>query len=97
MDLGWASKKRGRGEAEDGGSTQTDESSGDDCDDEDGCEASGEESGEWCTKTYKQACGKGGINNGKHTPTHALICRPRLTSSILVQIPYNSNCLFTHT
>ncbi|XP_012733497.2 glypican-5 [Fundulus heteroclitus] len=46
VDLGWASKKRGRGEEEDGGSTQTDGGSGDDCDDEDGCEASGEESGD---------------------------------------------------
>lgn len=46
VDLGWASKKREKGEEADGGSTQTDGSSGDDCDDEDGCEASGEESGE---------------------------------------------------
>ncbi|KAF7202727.1 glypican-5 [Nothobranchius furzeri] len=44
--LGWASRGRGRGEEEDGKSTQIDGSSGDDCDDEDGCEASGEESGD---------------------------------------------------
>lgn len=46
MELGWTSKARRRWQEEDGGSTQTDESSGDDCDDEDGCDASGEESGE---------------------------------------------------
>ncbi|XP_072245148.1 glypican-5-like [Leuresthes tenuis] len=46
VELGWASKTRGRVEDEDGGSTQTDGGSGDDCDDEDGCEASGEESGD---------------------------------------------------
>uniref|UniRef100_A0A1A7XCA6 Glypican 5 n=1 Tax=Iconisemion striatum TaxID=60296 RepID=A0A1A7XCA6_9TELE len=45
-ELGWASRGRGRGEEEDGKGTQTDGSSGDDCDDEDGCEASGEESGD---------------------------------------------------
>ncbi|PWA21171.1 hypothetical protein CCH79_00009483 [Gambusia affinis] len=43
-DLGWASRGRGRGEAEDGGSALTDGSGGDHCDDEDGCGASGEES-----------------------------------------------------
>lgn len=46
MELGWASKTRGKGEEEEGGSAQTGGGSGDDCDDEDGCEASGEESGE---------------------------------------------------
>ncbi|XP_023124355.2 glypican-5-like isoform X1 [Amphiprion ocellaris] len=46
VELGWASKARGRGEEEEGGSAQTDGGSGDDCDDEDGCEASGEESGD---------------------------------------------------
>ncbi|KAM9762704.1 glypican-5b isoform 2-T2 [Menidia menidia] len=43
LELGWASKAKGRGEEEEGGSTQTDGGSGDDCDDEDGCEASGDE------------------------------------------------------
>ncbi|XP_008404444.1 glypican-5-like isoform X2 [Poecilia reticulata] len=43
VDLGWASRKRGRGE-EDGGSALPDGSGGGDCDDEDGCGASGEES-----------------------------------------------------
>ncbi|XP_014326524.1 glypican-5-like [Xiphophorus maculatus] len=46
VDLGWASRERGRGEAEDGGSALTDGSGGSDCDDEDGCGASGEESGD---------------------------------------------------
>ncbi|XP_017276010.1 glypican-5b isoform X2 [Kryptolebias marmoratus] len=46
VELGWANKARRRWQEEDRGSTQTDESSGDDCDDEDGCEASGEESGD---------------------------------------------------
>ncbi|XP_047229869.1 glypican-5-like isoform X2 [Girardinichthys multiradiatus] len=46
VDLGWASQNRGRGKEEDGGSTQTDGSSGDNCDDEDGCKASGEGSGD---------------------------------------------------
>ncbi|XP_029004770.1 glypican-5-like isoform X2 [Betta splendens] len=42
VELGWASKTRGRGGEEDnGGSARTDRGSGDDCDDEDGCEASG--------------------------------------------------------
>lgn len=34
------------GEDDEGGSAQTDRGSGDDCDDEDGCEASGKETGE---------------------------------------------------
>ncbi|XP_026199568.1 glypican-5-like isoform X2 [Anabas testudineus] len=47
VELGWASKTRGRGgEEEEGGSAQTDKGSGDDCDDEDGCEASGKENGD---------------------------------------------------
>ncbi|XP_040896705.1 glypican-5-like [Toxotes jaculatrix] len=43
VELGWVSRARGRGEEEEGGSAQTDRGSGSDCDDEDGCEASGEE------------------------------------------------------
>ncbi|KAI3368538.1 hypothetical protein L3Q82_025546, partial [Scortum barcoo] len=44
VELGWASKSRGKvEEEEEGGSAQTERGSGDDCDDEDGCEASGEE------------------------------------------------------
>ncbi|XP_038571171.1 glypican-5-like isoform X2 [Micropterus salmoides] len=43
VELGWASKTRGKLEEEEGGSAQTERGSGDDCDDEDGCEASGEE------------------------------------------------------
>ncbi|XP_061593214.1 glypican-5-like [Cololabis saira] len=46
VELGWVSKVRGKGEEEDGGSAQTEGGSGDSCDDEDGCEASGEESGD---------------------------------------------------
>lgn len=47
VELGWSSKTRVRGgEEEEGGSAQTDRGSGDDCDDEDGCEASGKENGE---------------------------------------------------
>ncbi|KAM9849261.1 glypican-5-like [Aulostomus maculatus] len=45
VELGWARKARGRGEEEEGGSAHTEIGSGDDCDDEDGCEASGEENG----------------------------------------------------
>ncbi|XP_062280231.1 glypican-5-like [Scomber scombrus] len=45
-ELGWASKARERVEEEEGGSAQTERGSGDDCDDEDGCEASGEENGD---------------------------------------------------
>lgn len=56
MDLGWASRERGRGEAEDGGSALTDGSGGNDCDDEDGCGASGEESGESHVQTNIQTC-----------------------------------------
>ncbi|XP_041862291.1 glypican-5-like isoform X2 [Melanotaenia boesemani] len=43
VELGWASKAIRREEEEDGGSAQTDGGSGGDCDDEDGCEASGDE------------------------------------------------------
>ncbi|XP_038571170.1 glypican-5-like isoform X1 [Micropterus salmoides] len=46
VELGWASKTRGKLEEEEGGSAQTERGSGDDCDDEDGCEASGEENGD---------------------------------------------------
>ncbi|KAG7242307.1 hypothetical protein INR49_023983, partial [Caranx melampygus] len=46
VELGWASKARAKGEEEEGGSAQTDTGSGNDCDDEDGCEASGEENGD---------------------------------------------------
>ncbi|XP_063746888.1 glypican-5-like [Eleginops maclovinus] len=46
VELGWASKSRGNVEEEEGGSAQTERGSGDDCDDEDGCEASGVENGE---------------------------------------------------
>ncbi|XP_075944513.1 glypican-5-like [Anarhichas minor] len=47
VDLGWASKTRGKVEEEEGGSAQTERGSGDDdCDDEDGCEASGVENGD---------------------------------------------------
>ncbi|CAB1431107.1 unnamed protein product [Pleuronectes platessa] len=42
VELGWASKARGRVEEEEGGSADTEGGSGNDCDDEDGCEASGE-------------------------------------------------------
>ncbi|XP_034557947.1 glypican-5-like [Notolabrus celidotus] len=42
VELGWATKARVKVEEEEGGSTQTERGSGDDCDDEDGCEASGE-------------------------------------------------------
>ncbi|XP_041792039.1 glypican-5-like [Chelmon rostratus] len=43
VELGWASKTRGKVEEEEGGSAQTERGSGDNCDDEDGCEASGDE------------------------------------------------------
>ncbi|XP_040039982.1 glypican-5 [Gasterosteus aculeatus] len=46
VDLGWASKSRGKVEEEEGGSAQMERGSGDDCDDEDGCEASGVENGD---------------------------------------------------
>ncbi|XP_035033262.2 glypican-5 [Hippoglossus stenolepis] len=46
VELGWASKARGRVEEEEGGSADTEGGSGNDCDDEDGCEASGEENGD---------------------------------------------------
>ncbi|CAJ1061099.1 glypican-5-like [Xyrichtys novacula] len=42
VELGWATKARAKGEEEEGGSAETERGSGDDCDDEDGCEASGE-------------------------------------------------------
>ncbi|XP_034387441.1 glypican-5-like [Cyclopterus lumpus] len=46
LDLGWASKTRGKVEQEEGGSAQMERGSGDDCDDEDGCEASGVDDGD---------------------------------------------------
>ncbi|XP_061636247.1 glypican-5-like isoform X2 [Phyllopteryx taeniolatus] len=45
VELGWAHKAIGKDEEEDGGSAETDTGSGNDCDDEDGCEASGEVKG----------------------------------------------------
>ncbi|XP_074525351.1 glypican-5-like [Halichoeres trimaculatus] len=42
VELGWAAKARAKVEEEEGGSAHTERGSGDDCDDEDGCEASGE-------------------------------------------------------
>lgn len=44
VELGWT--RVSRGEEEEGGSGQRERGSGDECDDEDGCEASGEESGQ---------------------------------------------------
>lgn len=60
------------------GSAQTERGSGDDCDDEDGCEASGEENGESYkhkhththTNIDKHASKNTGTNISKHTPTH---------------------------
>ncbi|TMS20034.1 hypothetical protein E3U43_006527 [Larimichthys crocea] len=46
VELDWARKTRGKVEEEEGGSAQTERGSGDDCDDEDGCEASGDETGD---------------------------------------------------
>ncbi|XP_041647651.1 glypican-5-like [Cheilinus undulatus] len=46
VELGWATKARAKVEEEEGGSAQTERGSGDDCDDEDGCEASGEANGD---------------------------------------------------
>lgn len=88
-DLGWASRGRGRGEAEDGGSALTDGSGGDHCDDEDGCGASGEESGESHVQTNMQ---KRGINNGKHTPTqeHADVVQ------IHFLFMHHSNTVYSH-
>ncbi|XP_034035396.1 glypican-5-like isoform X2 [Thalassophryne amazonica] len=45
LEQGWAKRARGRGDEEEGGSAQIERSSGDDCDDEDGCEASGDNGG----------------------------------------------------
>lgn len=45
VELGWARKTRVMVEEEEGGSAQAERGSGDDCDDEDGCAASGEEDG----------------------------------------------------
>ena len=50
VELGWASKSRAKVEEEEGGSAQMEGGSGEDCDDEDGCEASGEENGELKTR-----------------------------------------------
>ncbi|XP_077440446.1 glypican-5-like isoform X3 [Vanacampus margaritifer] len=41
VELGWAHEATRKGDEEDGGSAETDRGSGDNCDDEDGCEASG--------------------------------------------------------
>ncbi|XP_068599950.1 glypican-5-like [Brachionichthys hirsutus] len=43
VELGWVSKTRVMMEEEEGGSAQKESGSGEDCDDEDGCEASGKE------------------------------------------------------
>ncbi len=65
MELGWARKTRGKVEEDEGGSAQTERGSGDDCDDEDGCESSGEENGESRTQTHPHT----------HTHTHIQACR----------------------
>lgn len=70
VELGWASKEPERGEEDRGGSVQTkDGGSGEDCDDEDGCETSGQESGEShvCTNTPRPA----GEQRQTHTCLHA--------------------------
>lgn len=46
VDLGWTIKSRGREQEAEDGSTPTERGSGDDCDDEDGCEGSGAEEGD---------------------------------------------------
>ncbi|XP_035503735.2 glypican-5-like isoform X1 [Scophthalmus maximus] len=67
VELGWASKAKGRGEEEEeeGGSTQTDGGSGNDCDDEDGCEASGERNGD-----------DTGDSSSGHSPEKKKVARP---------------------
>lgn len=51
VELGWARKTRVKVEEEESGSAQAERGSGDDCDDEDGCAASGDEdSGESCDR-----------------------------------------------
>lgn len=66
MELGWESKTRRKVEEEEGGSAQTERGSGDDCDDEDGCETSGEENGESYTHEHTRR----GTDISKRTTTH---------------------------
>ncbi|XP_060934149.1 glypican-5-like [Limanda limanda] len=67
VELGWANKARGRVEEEERGSADTEGGSGNDCDDEDGCEASGERNGD---ETGHQASG--------HSPETKKEARPPL-------------------
>ncbi|KAM4629291.1 glypican-5-like [Polymixia lowei] len=73
VELGWASRTRSREEEEEGGSGHRERGSGDDCDDEDGCEGSGQENGE---------DESGGMSSGrdpdaKDAPPHRPPARPR--------------------
>lgn len=45
VELGWARKTGVKVDEEESGSAQVERGSGDDCDDEDGCAASGDEDG----------------------------------------------------
>lgn len=49
MELDWAREAKRKGEEDYGGSAEAERGSGDDCDDEDGCEASGEAFLFFCT------------------------------------------------
>lgn len=82
VELGWVSKARGRAEEDEGGSAQTDGGSGDNCDDEDGCEASGEESGD---ETGDTSSGRSPVGK-ERVPPHRRPVRPRLLSPTQVAV-----------
>lgn len=82
VELGWASKVRGRVEEEEGGSAHTEEGSGDDCDDEDGCEASGEESGD---EPGDAPSGRNPVGKDR-TPPHRRPVHPHLLSPTQVHV-----------
>ncbi|XP_061682114.1 glypican-5-like isoform X2 [Syngnathoides biaculeatus] len=81
LELGWARTAIRKDEEEDGGSAETDAGSGYDCDDEDGCEASGEVKG---IDTDDLSSGHSPVMKGRvvlHPPHHRI--PPHLNSPTL--------------
>nr|XP_057929713.1 glypican-5-like isoform X1 [Doryrhamphus excisus] len=84
LELGWGSKARRKGNDEEGGSAETDTGSGDDCDDEDGCDGSGAD-------TDDLSSGHRPVTDVKAPPQHRI--PPHLSSPPLVPIKGTANTL----
>lgn len=93
-ELGWARRTRVKVEEEEGGSAQAERGSGDDCDDEDGCQASGDEDGgESCNRQHSQAHANthkaGVLKKHLQTLTYIQVCIP---AHILLHIYAHTVC-----